>query len=114
MNTINQILMPESIVCNYPAKSKKNILDKISKIAAEKITNSSEKDLLISLMSREKLSSTGIGKGIAIPHGRLDNTNQVVAVLITTETAIEFDAIDDKPVDIFFAILFPQSNASNI
>jgi len=61
-------------------------------------------------MAREKLSSTGIGKGIAIPHGRLSNTDAVVAVFITTDKPIVFDAIDDKPVDIFFAIFVPADN----
>ncbi|TRX52785.1 PTS IIA-like nitrogen regulatory protein PtsN [Thalassomonas sp. M1454] len=107
---LEQILTLDCTVCSAVGKSKKNILEQISAIAASKISNTSEKELLMSLMAREKLSSTGIGKGIAIPHGRLTNTNAVVAVLITTDKPIVFDAIDDKPVDIFFAIFVPADN----
>ncbi|MEW6997634.1 PTS sugar transporter subunit IIA [Colwelliaceae bacterium BS250] len=104
------ILSLDCTLCAASGKSKKNILAQISKLAAAQIPNVSEKELLVSLMSREKLSSTGIGKGIAIPHGRLNNTNQVVAVLVTNQVAIEFDAIDDQPVDIFFAIFVPADH----
>lgn len=107
---LEQILTPDCTVCAAVGKSKKNILEQISAVAASKINNTSEKELLMSLMAREKLSSTGIGKGIAIPHGRLSNTDAVVAVFITTDKPIVFDAIDDKPVDIFFAIFVPADN----
>lgn len=107
---LEQILTLDCTVCAAIGKSKKNILEQISAIAANKIGNTSQKELLMSLMSREKLSSTGIGKGIAIPHGRLTNADEVVAVLITTDKPIVFDAIDDKPVDIFFAIFVPAAH----
>ncbi len=107
---LENILAPDCTICAAESSSKKSILEKISNIAADKIANTNEKELLLSLMSREKLSSTGIGKGIAIPHGRLNNTDQVVAVLITTKKPIAFDAIDDKPVDIFIAIFVPEDH----
>ena len=55
------------------------------------------------------MGSTGIGNGIAIPHGRLSETNQVVAVLLTTQEPIDFDAIDNRPVDVFVALFVPES-----
>ncbi len=58
-------------------------------------------------MAREKLGSTGIGKGVAIPHGRLDGIEQTVAIIVTNREAINFDAIDNRPVDIFVALLVP-------
>ena len=60
-----------------------------------------------SLIAREKMGSTGIGNGIAIPHGRLDSIEKPIAILIKCEEAIAFDAIDKKPVDILFALLVP-------
>jgi len=77
-------------------------------VLAKKIVEHSPYELLESLVSREKLGSTGIGNGIAIPHGRLANAKSVVAVVVTTETPIDFDAIDNKPVDIFIALFVPE------
>jgi len=61
-------------------------------------------------MAREKMGSTGIGNGIAIPHGRLNGTEQVIAIVMTTEQAISFDAIDNRPVDIFIALFVPEDH----
>ena len=59
------------------------------------------------LLSREKLGSTGIGNGIAIPHCRLEQVNRATIVLMSLETPIDFDAIDRRPVDLIFALLVP-------
>jgi PTS system nitrogen regulatory IIA component len=106
---LQDILSQDCTLCAVPASSKKRILEKISAIAATKISEISQQELLDSLMQREKLGSTGIGNGIAIPHGRLSKSNQVVAVLMTTDHAIAFDAIDQRPVDIFIALFVPES-----
>ena len=74
------------------------------------ITDIEPDELLTSLLNREKMGSTGIGNGIAIPHGRLPNTNKAVAVLVTTEKTIDFDAIDNKEVDIFIALFVPENS----
>lgn len=107
---LKKLFGPDCTVCAVSATSKKNILETISKIASKKLSSLTEKDLLCSLMSREKLSSTGIGNGIAIPHGRIANTESVIAVLVTTEQAIAFEAIDNKPVDIFIALFVPEDH----
>lgn len=103
------ILTLDCTLCAVPASSKKRILNTICEIAATHITELSQHELLESLMKREQMGSTGIGNGIAIPHGRLAETNQVVAVLLTTEEPIEFDAIDNRPVDILVALFVPES-----
>ncbi len=95
-------------MCAAPGNSKKNILEQISVLAANKISSATAKELLNNLINREKLSSTGIGNGIAIPHSKINNNEQPIAVLITTDTPIGFDAIDNKPVDIFFALFVPE------
>ncbi|MEN8849887.1 MAG: PTS sugar transporter subunit IIA, partial [Glaciecola sp.] len=64
--------------------------------------------ILESLVHREKMGSTGIGGGIAIPHGRIVGLTKVTAVVLITDCAIDFDAIDQQPVDIFFALLVPH------
>ena len=91
--------------------SKKRALELISEIAAPKIGQNPQ-DLFESLLSREKMGSTGIGNGIALPHGRLQDLDKVMAIVVTCEKPIDYDAIDNTPVDIFFAILVPEDKAS--
>ncbi|MBL4765569.1 MAG: PTS sugar transporter subunit IIA [Colwellia sp.] len=107
--TLQDILTLDCTQCAVPASSKKRILEQICLLAAEKI-GSSAGDLLESILNREKMGSTGIGNGIAIPHGRLSNTDKAMAVLLTTEQAIDFDAIDNKAVDIFICLFVPQNS----
>jgi PTS system nitrogen regulatory IIA component len=105
---LQDILTLDCTHCAVPVTSKKRLLEKLATIAATRISDFSQFQLLESLMAREKVGSTGIGNGIAIPHGRLDNTKQVVAILLTTQQAIDFDAIDNRSVDIFVALFVPQ------
>jgi PTS system nitrogen regulatory IIA component len=106
--TLQDILTPDCTLCAVSGSSKKRILDKICSIAATKIADHSAFELLESLTAREKMGSTGIGNGIAIPHGRLKSTQQVVAIVMITEQAIAFDSIDNRPVDIFIALFVPE------
>lgn len=108
--TLQDILTLDCTYCAVPASSKKRILEQICLHAAEKLGNCSASDLLESILNREKMGSTGIGNGIAIPHGRLDNTDTPMAVLLTTEKAIDFDAIDNKAVDIFICLFVPKNS----
>ena len=106
---LNEILTLDCTFCAVPVTSKKNILEQMSAIAAEKISEHSQFELLDSLMEREKMGSTGIGKGIAIPHGRLSKTEKVLAVIFTAQEPIAFDAIDNRDVDIFIALFVPEN-----
>ena len=106
--TLQDILTPDCTLCAITGSSKKRVIDKICTIAAAKIPDVSPYELVESLTRREKLGSTGIGNGIAIPHGRLTNTESVIAVVVTTEEPVNFDAIDNKPVDIFIALFVPE------
>lgn len=107
------LLSPDCTKCAVEGASKKRLLETISQIAAPKLVGITRHDIFESLLNRERLGSTGIGLGIAIPHGRLANASQPVAVLITLDEAIEFDAIDNQPVDIIFALLVPESEHEN-
>ncbi len=108
---IREILSPDCTVCTIQGSSKKRILEVISQIAAQYLPEIDQNTILMSLMNREKMGSTGIGNGIAIPHGRLEGLDKVTSVLLTCSPSIEFDSIDNKPVDIFFAILVPEEQA---
>ena len=94
--------------CAVQCNSKKRILEIISDIAAQDNTSIDQVTVLNSLLSRERMGSTGIGNGIALPHGRLAGLEHVMAIIVTCIPAINFDALDEKPVDIFFALLVPE------
>jgi PTS system nitrogen regulatory IIA component len=108
---IRDILHPDCTLCAVAGTSKKRILELISQIANQYIIDIDQATILASLMCREKMGSTGIGNGIALPHGRLQDLDKVVAVLVTCAPAIAYDAIDNGPVDVFFAILVPEDQA---
>lgn len=110
MASLQNILTPDCTLCAVSGSSKKRILENISALAADKLPQHSTYDLLESLMARERMGSTGIGNGIAIPHGRLANASEVIAIVITTEKPIEFDAVDNRPVDIFIALFVPEDS----
>lgn len=103
------ILRPESTKVISNCASKKKILEQIAHIAQDQLPNLTENEILDSLMNREKLGSTGIGNGIAIPHGKIKNSEKAVAVFIVNQTPINYDAIDKRPVDIFCALLVPEN-----
>ncbi|WP_019027278.1 PTS IIA-like nitrogen regulatory protein PtsN [Colwellia piezophila] len=105
---LSEILTTSCTRCDETVSSKKRVLETISQLAANQLPDFEPYQLLESLLAREKVGSTGIGNGIAIPHGRLPNASKAVAVLITLEKAIDFDAIDNRDVDIFVALFVPE------
>lgn len=104
---INQLISPDSTLVCSEISSKKRVLEKVSEIMAEAI-NVNPKKVFESLLCREKLGTTALGKGVAIPHGRVACCSQVTAVFLLLETAIDYDAQDGQAVDIIFAILVPE------
>ncbi|MGL5392246.1 MAG: PTS IIA-like nitrogen regulatory protein PtsN [Shewanella sp.] len=100
------ILRPECTTCATPG-SKKKVLELIGDLVAAQYPTLSSQEIFESLVAREKMGSTGIGNGIAIPHGRLTDITQPIAILVKCEEPIAFDAIDKQPVDILFALLVP-------
>ena len=91
--------------------SKKRILEFISQLAHERLPHLSQQDILSALFNREKLGSTGIGRGIAIPHGRMSGAQEPLALILVSEQPINFDAIDNRPVDIFVALIVPDGDS---
>ena len=89
--------------------SKKRILEYIAEISHQHLPQLDESTVFDALMSREKLGSTGIGGGIAIPHGKLKGVSSPVLIFVVSQESIAFDAIDNQPVDIFCAILIPEN-----
>ena len=104
---ICQILTPETTLICDKITSKKKVLEKISGLVAD-TTEISGKCIFESLVCREKLGTTALGNGVAIPHGRIADCQQPIAVFLLLETPIDYDAPDKQPVDIIFAILVPD------
>lgn len=109
---IKDILHHDCTLCAVQGTSKKRVLELISQIANQHLIDIDQATILSSLTCREKMGSTGIGNGIALPHGRLQELENVMAIVVTSEKPIDYDAIDNAPVDIFFAILVPEDKAS--
>ena len=105
---IQAIVSLDRTECAVQCNSKKRILEIIADIAAKQNENIDQATVLNSLMARERMGRTGIGNGIALPHGRLPGLEKVIAIVVTSTPAIDFDALDEKPVDIFFALLVPE------
>lgn len=110
---IKDVLTLDCTSCAIQISSKKKILESIGRLAGESIGYIDTITVMSSIFDREKKGSTGIGHGIAIPHGRIVGLQKAVAVLVTTESPIHFDAIDNEPVDVFFALLVPAEDAAS-
>ena len=92
---IQAIVSLDRTECAVQCNSKKRILEIISNIAAKNNDNIDETTVLTSLLNRERMGSTGIGNGIALPHGRLAGLESVIAIIVTSNPAINFDALDN-------------------
>jgi len=110
--TIEAILSPELTQCGLLGSSKKKVLEQVAKLISTHFSKLEENTIFDNLIARERLGSTGIGQGIAIPHSRLENCNQVIGCLFTLKQTIPFDAIDNEPVDLLFVLLVPQEATS--
>lgn len=105
---LSDLVTQKSIMPALKAASKKQLLQMLSEKAAQ-ITGLTERDVFDTIMQREKLGSTGVGNGIAIPHGKLKNIKNITGVFARLETPVDFEALDDEPVDLVFMLLAPES-----
>ena len=105
---IQEILAPDSVLTAVKATSKKQALQELAKHAAQ-LTGLHDRSIFEVLMERERLGTTGVGRGIAIPHGKLSELDGLHGVFAVLEQPIDFDSIDDQPVDLIFLLLAPES-----
>ena len=105
---IVDLLTPEGVIPNLRATSKKQALQELAKRAAD-VTGVHERAIFDVLLERERLGTTGVGNGIAIPHGKLPNLERLHGLFARLDAPINFDAIDDQPVDLIFLLLAPES-----
>ena len=109
---IDELLTPDSVIPRLRATSKKQALQELAKRAAA-LTGAPERTIYDVLIERERLGTTGIGMGVAIPHGRLPGLDRLCGVFARLDRPIPFEAIDDQPVDLIFLLLAPEAAGSD-
>lgn len=103
-----RLISIDRILCNPDIRSKKRALEELSKLLAIACDHKST-DIFDKLIERERLGSTGLGHGIALPHGRLGQGEDIIAAFIKLPEAIPFESVDGQPVDLLFALLVPEA-----
>lgn len=104
---ISDLLAPDAVVSKLSASSKKQVLQELSR-RAHIAFGLDERKVFDTLLERERLGTTGVGAGIAIPHGKLANIDRPCGLFAKLDKPVEFDAIDDRPVDLVFLLLAPE------
>jgi PTS system nitrogen regulatory IIA component len=108
---ILDILDKESIVTELKGVSKKQVLEELIEALLEKRPHLDRENLMRVLLERERLGSTGIGDGIAIPHGKLKDLDQLALSFGKSTRGVDFESMDGKPVHLFFLLVAPESCA---
>ena len=108
---INDMLSADALLINFESTSKKHLLNKLCELAEKKISVNS-RSLLENLTKREKLGSTAVGNGIAIPHANVSNIEKPYVFVATLVNGLDFNATDDQPVDIIFLLIAPNNDGS--
>lgn len=104
---IADLLSPEGVLASLKAKDKKQLLQLLAEKASQ-LTQVPERRIVETLTERERLGTTGVGQGIGIPHGRLADIKKITGVFARLETPIEYEAVDNQPVDLVFMLLAPE------
>ena len=104
---LSDFISPDSVVASLKAKSKKQLVQDLSARAA-RLTGLPEREIFDVLLQRERLGSTGLGHGIAIPHGKVHGLKRIVGIFARLAEPIDFEAVDGQMVDIVFLLLAPE------
>ncbi|HEY1076479.1 MAG TPA: PTS IIA-like nitrogen regulatory protein PtsN [Fontimonas sp.] len=105
---IAEILSPDRVSQGHTFTSKKKALEELAGLLARGVPGVQSSDILTSLAAREKLGSTGLGHGVAIPHGRMAGVTQSVGAFMRLKQPLDYDAHDGQAVDLVFGLLVPQ------
>lgn len=108
---IGELLIQDGIVLKGGASSKRQALHLVASVASSAI-GLPENTVFDALMEREALGSTGLGSGVGVPHARLDGITSVKAVFVRLDTPVAYDAVDDRPVDLLFALFAPPRDGA--
>ncbi|MES0883053.1 PTS IIA-like nitrogen regulatory protein PtsN [Roseibium sp. SCP14] len=104
---LGDLLAKDAVIAGLKVKSKKQAIQELAAKAAS-LTGLSEREIFDTLLQRERLGSTGVGHGIAIPHGKLTRLDRLVGLFAKLEKPVDFDSLDDEPVDLVFLLLAPE------
>lgn len=107
------LLVPEAISVELKAQGKQEVLEELCQLLADRKKLPNPKQMVQVLMERESLGSTGIGQGVAIPHGKTNTVTEQVAALGICRRGLDFDALDGEPVHIVFLLIAPVDAAGN-
>lgn len=107
---LSEIINVNHIKNDINIQSKKRALEELSNLITQDQSQLYASDVFDSLISRERLGSTGVGYGIAIPHGRIKNCKQITGAFIRLSEGVDFDAIDNQPVNMLFALAVPEES----
>ena len=110
---IADLLTPRTVIPQLRVSGKKQALQEIAKRAAA-ITGCGERQIYEVLADRVRLGSTGIGRGVAVPHGKLPELNRLFGVFARLDRPIPFEAVDDQPVDLIFVLLTPAARSEHL
>lgn len=105
---LSELITPRQVTCRADVTSKKRALELLGELVAQATGDLEQRTVFESLLSRERLGSTGLGHGVALPHGRLAASPRAIGAVLKLEQGIDFDAIDQQPVDLLFALIVPE------
>lgn len=106
--TLTDLIAPNAILPALKVNNKKQVIQELAARGAE-LTGQNERAILEILMQREKLGSTAVGNGVAIPHGKLPKLGRLFGLFARLERPVDFEALDGQPVDLVFLLLAPES-----
>ena len=109
---ISDILKKEHIIKELDSRDKKNVLDELSSFLENEGEITSKENLLAALIGREKLGSTGIGENVAIPHAKISEIDKIITVFGRSKNGVEFESLDQKPVNFIFLVIAPENSTS--
>jgi len=112
MNHISHLLATENIILDFEASSKKRVFEKVG-LLFENSQGIARSTIFDSLFAREKLGSTGLGKGIAIPHGRIKGLKTAHGAFLRLANPVAFDSPDGKPVSLLFVLIVPEDDTEH-
>jgi len=105
---LKELVKPASVVCDADVSSKKRVLELLAELLSSSLDESNALAIFQHLTEREKLGSTGLGHGVALPHARTDSCSKAVGAFVKLEQGIDFDSPDNIPTDLLFALMVPE------
>ena len=111
MTEIAELVSPAHVACRGTANSKKRVLELLSDLIVKDDPGLTQMEVYGSLLNRERIGSTALGHGVAIPHGRLSSISKPVGAFLQLRHGVDYEAPDDEPVSLFFALLVPENSS---